>query len=139
MAPTIAAVVRARYWTGATIRIAGALLVLWGMLEFMHQLLEWLPHLASFTGLSLAIMLWPLRWACIAIVLLAMQRRITAWLFPLPSIGCPQCGYPIAGRPLGACPECGLRLASHDAANDSSAGAVKHSDRSSPAPPGYPQ
>jgi hypothetical protein len=68
----------------------------------------------------LAWMAMPLRWVVLAAALVVMERRLLSWVFPLPRGGCPQCGYPVAGR--STCPECGLALGVGTTA---------------PAPPGY--
>ncbi len=45
-----------------------------------------------------------------AVVLLVLERRLVAWLAPLPKNECPACGYSLAKITSEKCPECGLPL-----------------------------
>jgi hypothetical protein len=129
MGPSIAAVMRRRYWMSSLLRITALLMAVWGLLGFLNALLEHLPHLL--TGGSPIVLAWmamPLRWLVLAAALVFMERRLLTWIFPLPRQGCPQCGYPIAGRSFDVCPECGLNL-----------GAPEPKTASAAALPGYPR
>jgi hypothetical protein len=111
MGPSIATVMRRRYWTGSVLRIVALIMAVWGLLGFLNAALEQGPYLLS--GGNMMVLAWmamPLRWVVMGAALVAMERRLLTWIFPLPRQGCPQCGYPLAGREFAVCPECGLAL-----------------------------
>jgi hypothetical protein len=108
--PSLNNILRGRYWTSTGLRIAALLMVIWGALRFVEGVLWTVPQMRDLAIPALAGMAVPLRWVVLAVVLIALEGRLIRWLFPLPRVGCPQCGYPIAGRAFDRCPECGLVL-----------------------------
>jgi hypothetical protein len=108
--PSLNNILRGRYWTSTGLRIAALLMVIWGALRFVEGVLWTVPQMRDLQIAVLAGMAVPLRWVVLAAVLIALEGRLVRWLFPLPPVGCPKCGYPIAGRSFERCPECGLVL-----------------------------
>lgn len=62
----------------------------------------------------------------IALMLLLSERRLVAWLVPLPKDDCPACGYSLDQITTPKCPECGLPLTTRwsDAKPDSTTNAT---------------
>lgn len=111
MGPSVAAVIRVRYWMGMVLRAGALLMILWGTLQLLGGGARALPDVVHLSPAHIgAVLLWPLRWVLVALVLLLLEKRLLKWLFPIPRQACPQCGYPTAGRPMGTCPECGLSM-----------------------------
>ena len=50
-----------------------------------------------------------------AVALIFLNRRLAKWIVPLPTPGCPQCGYQLTGLKDARCPECGLDMGRADA------------------------
>ncbi len=63
--------------------------------------------LGSSMGLSIFNVLWVLLPLIGAIGLRLLEKRLIAFLAPLPSRGCPQCGYSLVNLRSPICPECG--------------------------------
>jgi hypothetical protein len=108
MAPTIASVVRARYWLQAVIRTAaGVVLAVTAVKE-----IAWTVGCAfSMEGVLSVFRLFDF-WqsmspAPVAVLLLVFSERLVRWVFPLPRPVCPECGYMVSPGAL-RCPECGL-------------------------------
>lgn len=60
--------------------------------------------------IPILLLLRPLVWAVIGVALFRLDLRLARLIVPMPSKGCPNCGYWLGSRELGRCPECGVEL-----------------------------
>lgn len=63
-------------------------------------------------------------------LILFFERRLTAWLAPLPKHECPACGYSLEHITSDKCPECGIPLTTRW--SDAKPGSAANSERPVP-------
>jgi hypothetical protein len=117
--PSIVAIEKWRHVVRVFVRLAGVVLVgasavilLWSI----PSVLFFLPQGRGIMYVSpplvtiLVLVLRPLVWAAIGIVLFRLDNRLAKLIVPMPSQGCPNCGYWVGSREIKVCPECGTDL-----------------------------
>lgn len=124
-------IARSRQIARMYVRLIALVLAIIFVIIFLHEIHrklfydygEWLNWTRSDTAEMSTLLV-------IAGLILLFERRLIAWLVPLPKNECPACGYSLEHITSEKCPECGIPLTTRwsDAKPDSTA----NSERSSP-------
>ncbi len=113
MNPSLASVVRTRYWTIAAARGA---CVVWLVLIGHSVVMQLLGLVSQITSGFLQpnnylnVFLEPLPPLIVPIAALFACKPVVTRLLPLPRPACPSCAYAITNPEAARCPECGLQL-----------------------------
>lgn len=113
MVPSPATIMRLRYFVRVGVRVAGASLVLWTLLNLMGLLTStvWTFLNSRVDVASLAFsLLGAVGPAVVGGMLIFAAHKLARWLVPAPQHRCPECDYSLLGVTEGFCPECGLVL-----------------------------
>ncbi len=114
MIPSVSEIARQRHWVRVLVRLAAAPLLLVGVILLIRAVLRtaiMMMEGGSFTILYLAYSnITPVLVSATGAGLIIFDKRLAKLIVPMPSRGCPECGYFIGRRDVGACPECGLSL-----------------------------
>lgn len=110
MIPPLEVILRRRHAARTGIRVA-ALVCLGRMLWLLSDTISGVTFPSAVTAMGLmidqgfALIVWPIA----ATLLLVFERRLAAWLVPMPTPGnvCHQCGYSLKNLKSPICPECG--------------------------------
>ena len=117
--PSVTSIARWRHLVRVVVRFAGVLLVVVGVGSLLSSFVSVVVAVSqggrvSFgapTLVSVVVMaLRPLLWAGLGVVLVRFDRRLARLIVPMPSKGCPVCGYWLGSREITVCPECGTDL-----------------------------
>lgn len=109
MTPTVAEIVRRRYWLDVIVRLAGVALILLFLYTGIGHVMMAAAELAFAPLLRTPDFMFRIGQGAVGIALLVVRRPLVRWLLPIPRPGCPECGYPLtAGKTR--CSECGTPL-----------------------------
>jgi len=116
--PSTTTIAKWRHVVRVVVRLVGVLLVGYGFVSLSLLLMGAL--LTKIAQPQSLLQPWwqvgrSLPWISMIVVgtlLIRLDRWLARLIVPMPSKGCPSCGYWIGSRELGVCPECGLELGS---------------------------
>jgi len=114
--PSLASVVRVRYWAVAAARIVCAVWLIWDGQSSVIQLVNEILTYAAQVGRPQPLNTFAIQMAIAPLILPSVALFFSRWvilrLLPLPRPACPACGYAITNAEAPRCPECGLQLGS---------------------------
>jgi hypothetical protein len=109
--PSTTTIAKWRHVVRVLIRLVGVPLVVVGVIMLCSSVVS--MRMSGFRWSAMNVVFWsdtPLLVSTTGVLLLLFDRQIARFVVPMPSKGCPNCGYWIGSRAMDRCPECGVEL-----------------------------
>ena len=108
-------IARWRHLVRVLVRLVAAPLIIFGTILLALAMLRTGLSILEGGGFTVTYLIYanlvPIIIVTTGILLVMFDRRLAKLIVPMPTPGCPGCGYWIGDREMQTCPECGLRLA----------------------------